>query len=177
MKPYYGTTHKYIWLASVCLAFGLWLYNDITQLNNASSIAVIYIPLMCSLFFTSYTHKPRFVLTRRLGVNQKISLLMSHLCLTSIYLSIIYLYEAKLTSPLISILLVIHGTNLLFHTLKTQYLWLMPICIGYFVIATSKVLLWDISGFTVLQKVIAFMFIGCILLGSAFQFQKLKTKN
>lgn len=177
MKPYYGTTHKYIWLASLCLAFGLWLYNDITQLNNASSIAVIYIPLMCSLFFISYTHKPRFVLTRRLGVNQKISLLMSHLCLTSIYLSIIYLYEAKLTSPLISILLVIHGTNLLFHTLKTQYLWLMPICIGYFVIATSKVLLWDISGFTVLQKVIAFMFIGCILLGSAFQFQKLKTKN
>ena len=177
MKPYYGTIHKYIWLASLCLAFGLWLYKDINQLSDIYYIAVIYIPLLFSLFFMSYTRKPRFVLTRRSGLKQKTSLLMCHLCLTSVYLSIVYLYEAKLTSPLISILLVIHGTNLLFHTLKTKYLWLMPISISYFVIATSKVLLWDISGFTVLQKVIAFMFIGCILLGSAFQFQKLKTRN
>jgi len=177
MKPYYGTIHRYIWLSGLCLTLGLWLYSDINQLSNLSSIAVIYIPLLFSLFFMSYTQKPRFVLTRRLGLKQKSSILMCHFCLTSIYLSLIYLYELKLTSPLISILLVIHGTNLLFHTLKTKYLWLMPISIGYFVIATSKVLLWDISGFTVLQKVIAFMFIGCILLGSAFQFQKLKTKN
>ncbi len=69
-----------------------------------------------------------------------------------------YLYETRLTSPLVSILLVIHGTNLLFHTLKIKYLWLMPASIGYFTIATSKILLWDISGFTVLQKVIAFIF-------------------
>jgi len=177
MKPYYGLIQKSAWLLSLLLTLGLWQHTEIDKLFNTISIALIYLSILLCGFYISYTSKPLFVLTRRLGLKQKTSILMCHFCLTSTYLSFIYLYELKLTSPLVSILLVIQGTNLLFHTLKTKYLWLMPISIGYFVIATSKVLLWDISGFTVLQKVIAFMFIGCILLGSAFQFQKLKTKS
>ncbi|WP_170940600.1 hypothetical protein [Pseudoalteromonas sp. NBT06-2] len=134
------------------LILALWQYTDINQIINIYSITFIYIPLLLSVFYISYTSKPQCVLTRRLGVKQKASILLCHLCLTSIYLSLIYLYEARLTSPLVSILLVIHSTNLLFHTLKIKYLWLMPVSIGYFAIATSKILLWDVSGFTVLQK-------------------------
>jgi len=177
LKKYYGVIHKCIWFSILCLTIGLWQYINLEHAINIYTISVIYLPILLSVFYMSYTKKPLFILTRRLGLKQKTSILLCHLCLTSVYLSLIYLYEFKLTGPLVSILLVLQGTNLLFHTLKSKYRWLMSISIGYFVIATSKVLLWDISGFTVLQKVIAFMFIGCILLGSAFQFQKLKTKN
>jgi len=175
MKPYYGVIHKSIWLKTLLLLLVLWL--DSNQTLNLISIILIYIPLLISVLYISYTNKPLAVLTRRLGIKQKTSIVMCHLSLTSFYLSLTYLYESSLASPLISILLVIQGTNLLFHTLKAKYIWLMPMSVGFFVVATSKVLVWDLSGLSILQKVIAFMFIGCILLGSAFQFQKLKTKS
>ncbi|SFD04986.1 DUF2339 domain-containing protein [Pseudoalteromonas denitrificans] len=174
LKKHFGYISYCIWILSLALILGLW--GKINSINLLY-MSPVYLPLLLGLFLFSYSNNPLCVLTRRLGVKQRISMLLSHAYLTSFYLSMTYYYTLDLTGPLTSIILVVHGTNLLFHTLKAKYQWLMPVSIGYFSVATAKIMLWDISDFTVLQKVIAFMFIGSILLIAAYQFQKLKTKN
>ena len=78
---------------------------------------------------------------------------------------------------MLSILLVIHATLVLMLTLKPLYRPLIKVPATLFGIASLKILVYDLDGFTHIQKIIAFMFIGAMLLGASYFYQKIMDKE
>jgi hypothetical protein len=79
--------------------------------------------------------------------------------------------------PIISFFLVAHATIILFQTLDPKFknlIWLSGLL---FATAAIKVLLWDMSDFSVVQKIVVFMLIGVCMLGAAFKFQKVSGQD
>ncbi len=75
-----------------------------------------------------------------------------------------------------SIAMLIHGIIVLMLTLKPQYAGLLRLSIALFGLTAIKVLFYDMSGSGNLQKVIALMGIGSILMAAAFGYQKMRSR-
>ena len=76
--------------------------------------------------------------------------------------------------PAFSVALVLHATLVLFLTLKHRFQKLISLAIVLFAVAAGKIILWDMNDFSIIQKMIAFIIIGSLLLGAAYQYQKMK---
>ncbi len=77
--------------------------------------------------------------------------------------------------PAFSVALVFHATLVLFLTLRPGFQKLISLAVVFFTVAAGKIILWDMNDFSIIQKVIAFIIIGSLLLGAAYQYQKMKT--
>ncbi|MCP3944009.1 MAG: DUF2339 domain-containing protein [Desulfobacteraceae bacterium] len=94
-------------------------------------------------------------------------------CLT--YIGALSQWFNKGFGPALSVALVLHATLVLFLTLKPRFQKLISLAIVLFVIAAGKIIFWDMNDFSLVQKVIAFIIIGAVLLGAAYQYQKMRT--
>ena len=84
---------------------------------------------------------------------------------------------SELLGPLVSLSLVLHATVVLFQTINPRMKKLIGLSILLYAVAALKILLWDMQGFSLVQKIIVFMLIGLCMLGAAFKFQKIMTRN
>ena len=98
-----------------------------------------------------------------------------HILLSGSYLLWSYQFSNIIAAPLSAILLVIHGSSLMFVSLKPGQAKTIKLATLFFVAACCKVLFIDMANFLIVQKVIAFMLIGGILLAVSYFYQK--TKN
>jgi len=92
------------------------------------------------------------------------------------YLTWSYVFDSIIAAPLSAILLVVHGSVLMFISLKPQHADMIRLAAGLFTLATLKVLLLDMASFELVQKVIAFMLIGVILLTVSYFYQKARNR-
>lgn len=92
------------------------------------------------------------------------------------YLTWSYVFDSMIAAPLSAILLVVHGSVLMFISLKPQHADMIRLAAGLFTLATLKVLLLDMASFELVQKVIAFMLIGVILLTVSYFYQKARNR-
>jgi len=99
-----------------------------------------------------------------------------HLLLALSYFMWSYSFENMIAAPLSAILLVIHGSVLMFISLKPQNADMIRLAAGLFILSTLKVLLLDMASFELVQKVIAFMLIGVILLTVSYFYQKARNR-
>jgi len=93
------------------------------------------------------------------------------------YVSLLSQLFTDMLGPIVSFFLVAHATIILFLTLESKFkklIWLSGLLFGA---AAIKVLLWDMSDFTIIQKVVVFMLIGICMLGAAFKFQKIAARD
>lgn len=90
------------------------------------------------------------------------------------YLIWSYQFTPIVAAPLSSILLVIHGSCLMFVSLNKGQTQTIKLAGTFFALACSKVLLVDMAHFLIIQKMIAFMVIGGILLLVSYFYQKMK---
>jgi len=93
------------------------------------------------------------------------------------YVALLSQIFADMLGPIVSFFIVAHATIILFQTLDTKYktlIWLSGMLFGA---AAIKVLFWDISDFSVIQKIVVFMLIGVCMLGAAFKFQKVSARD
>lgn len=93
------------------------------------------------------------------------------------YLLWCYQFDTVIAAPLSSILLVIHGSSLMFVSLKVGQAKTIRLAGMFFALACCKVLLVDMANFLIIQKVIAFMVIGGILLTVSYFYQKIKNQQ
>lgn len=93
------------------------------------------------------------------------------------YLTWSYVFDNMIAAPLSAILLVVHGSVLMFISLKPQHSDMIRLAAGLFTLATLKVLLLDMASFELVQKVIAFMLIGVILLTVSYFYQKARNRQ
>ncbi|KZK67390.1 hypothetical protein A1L58_03435 [Shewanella baltica] len=99
-----------------------------------------------------------------------------HLLLALSYFMWSYSFNNMIAAPLSAILLVIHGSVLMFISLKPQNADMIRLAAGLFILSTLKVLLLDMASFELVQKVIAFMLIGVILLTVSYFYQKARNR-
>lgn len=99
-----------------------------------------------------------------------------HLLLALSYFMWSYSFDSIIAAPLSAILLVIHGSVLMFISLKPQNADMIRLAAGLFILSTLKVLLLDMASFELVQKVIAFMLIGVILLTVSYFYQKARNR-
>jgi len=99
-----------------------------------------------------------------------------HILLALSYLLWSYQFSTIIAAPLSAILMVIHGSWLMFISLRAEQGKMIRLAGGLFVLTCAKVLLIDMASFEILQKVIAFMVIGAILLSVSFFYQKARNR-
>ncbi|WMB72172.1 DUF2339 domain-containing protein [Shewanella oncorhynchi] len=99
-----------------------------------------------------------------------------HLLLALSYFMWSYSFDNIIAASLSAILLVIHGSVLMFISLKPQNADMIRLAAGLFTLSTLKVLLLDMASFELVQKVIAFMLIGVILLTVSYFYQKARNR-
>jgi hypothetical protein len=99
-----------------------------------------------------------------------------HILLALSYLLWSYQFSTVIAAPLSAILMVIHGSWLMFISLQVKQGKMIRLAGGLFVLTCAKVLLVDMASFEILQKVIAFMVIGAILLSVSFFYQKARNR-
>ncbi|THB78198.1 MAG: DUF2339 domain-containing protein [Desulfobacteraceae bacterium] len=76
--------------------------------------------------------------------------------------------------PALSVGLVLHATVVLFLTLKERFQKLIYLAVILYGTAALKVILFDLNDFSLVQKMIAFIIIGVLLLAGAYQYQRMK---
>jgi predicted membrane protein DUF2339 len=94
-------------------------------------------------------------------------------CLT--YIGALSQWFNKGFGPALSVAFVMHATIVLFLTLRPKFQKLISLAVTLFAIAAVKIIFWDMNDFFLIQKVIAFIMIGSLLLVAAYQYQKMKT--
>jgi hypothetical protein len=75
-----------------------------------------------------------------------------------------------------SVLLVLHATTMLFLTLQPRHRRLLWISITLYVLSSVKVLGFDMADFDLVEKVVAFMAIGAVLLVGAYRYQAARNR-
>ena len=97
-----------------------------------------------------------------------------HFLVVMVYLLANFTWFGDWTGPMISVALVVHGIAVLFQAARESIRSLFTIAIAVFVVAVSKILLLDMAGFTLVEKVIAFLVIGVTLLAAAYRFHQVQ---
>ncbi|MEN8136072.1 MAG: DUF2339 domain-containing protein [Thermodesulfobacteriota bacterium] len=102
----------------------------------------------------------------------KTDLWLLHFLFLLFYIRTIYLFSDVVVSPIVSVALLIHGLTLFFHTGKKEYKTLLKLAMLLLAAVFAKVLFYDMVNFSLLQKVMAFMLMAALLLGSAYGLQR-----
>jgi len=129
------------------------------------------IAVFCSfLLVYRYTPQNRAVWQKMGG--RILNVWVFNLITIAAYVSLLAQLFDDMLGPVISFSLVVHATAILFQTIEPKMkklIWLSVVLYGS---AAIKVLLWDMSDFSLIQKIVVFMLIGLCMLGAAFKFQK-----
>lgn len=102
---------------------------------------------------------------------------MFNIFIILVYSATIYYWIPNQLRILLSLMLVLHATILLMLTLKENFEGLLKLSVILFVGSAIKILMFDMADFSLVQKIIAFMIIGGILLGASYFYQKVQQKT
>lgn len=92
------------------------------------------------------------------------------------YLATAAFLLGEMSGAATSVFLVVHATAILFLTLRPRWHSQLWISLTLYGVATLKVLGYDMAGFSTVEKILAFLVIGVVLVGAAYQYQKLVSR-
>lgn len=79
--------------------------------------------------------------------------------------------------PATSVCLVVHASTIVFLTLRPRWQRLTWLALTLFVSAGCKVVFYDMEDFSIVEKIIALMAMGTVLLGTAYWFQQMRSRT
>ena len=100
-----------------------------------------------------------------------------HLDVLFAYLATTVFLLGEMSGAATSVFLVVHATAVLFLTLRPRWRDQLWISLTLYSFATLKVLGYDMAGFSTVEKILAFLAIGVVLVGGAYQYQKLLSQS
>jgi hypothetical protein len=126
----------------------------------------------------------RYLLTARLGIraHRKIISYIAlkwawHALLVISYLLWSYQFDLSIAAPMSAVLLVVHACVVMFISLRPKQASLVRLAALLFALACIKVIFVDMASFELIQKIVAFILIGVILLTVAYFYQKAKNSQ
>ncbi len=132
------------------------------------------IAAICVFGYTAHCNRPHSSLLARSLGGRKFQLWSFHILVFATCLICSTSWTGDFRGPAVTLAGVIQGTAALFLTLTPRYRDLVAIPATLFLGSAAKVLLYDMAGFSSVEKVIAFMGIGVILLLGAYRFQRVR---
>lgn len=150
---------------------------DMRLAVNTSNGLQLIAEIIVLLSLGYYLAKPRAGIEKNCTSMVKIGLKWGwHTLLIINYLIWAIAFAGELAATLSAILMVIHGSVLLFLSLRPHHQDLIKLSAILFGLTTLKVIVVDMASFILVQKVIAFMLIGVILLTVAYFYQRRKNE-
>ncbi|MBL1277852.1 MAG: DUF2339 domain-containing protein [Ectothiorhodospiraceae bacterium] len=173
LRPLYWT--GYALLASVVI-----IHSASQSYGEAGLITIVLNILALSIMFMAakdrgIQHKLILGITHEVRRNrQTIEQWLTHGFAMLAYANALYITTGELLGPALTIALVIHATVILFMSLNEYYKTTLHLATILFGITLLKIFANDLEGFSLIQKILAFMVIGVILLGAAYKFQRFR---
>ncbi len=167
---------SYSLVATLCF-FTLIVINASDFINNQDPLLPLYLIIQTSLLGLLLHKKTASstIAEHYLG-EHIIQLWVFNVFVIFVYASSIYFWIPEQLKIVLSILLVLHASILLMLTLKSEFSRLLKLSVILFVGAGIKILAFDMANFSLIQKIIAFMIIGALLLGASYLYQKMQQK-
>ena len=170
-RPSFSVAYGLVYLFALCPLVLHFVSSTTTSIGLMLNLAELGSLILLYWYITAggigiKAHK-RILSTRLL-------LLIWHGLLSINYLLWSYQLPTSVAAPISSILLVVHACILMIVSLKPEQGKIIRLASTYFALACAKILLLDMASFDLLQKVVAFMVIGGILLSVAYFYQKSK---
>lgn len=156
-----------MWLAILSIVI---LLGDAWRATVAS-LGMVFV-LVAALYLTHFSNHPQIELIFRVRKKSRTWTWLTLLTMGS-YLSIAEWMTGIIDGPVSTILLATHAIALLLYGIKNQGVIVTKIATILFAITAGKLLFYDMSGFSMLEKVIAFMVVGGVMLVGAYQYQRL----
>lgn len=144
--------------------------SGVNQFIFKNGIFNILLMMVCG--FCVHLEIPHFKEARRRLGGELIHFWFFHLLTGLVYSGILSQWFNTGYGPSLSVAFVMHATIVLFLTLKHRFQKLITLAVLIYFLAAGKIILWDMGDFSIIQKVIAFIIIGILLLGGAYQYQK-----
>jgi len=121
--------------------------------------------------------KPRhFSVLKDFKGSHAAKLVFAHLCLLAVYTLSLSIWYHEYFQATWSVLLILHATLMLFESLWPRFAILLRVSAAVYLFTALKILLYDLHDLSMIEKVAAFVCMGCVLLFAAYFFQRLKTK-
>ena len=154
-----------VWLAAAC---GL-------AMSNVGLSALVTAPMIVvCLFFLTYRAGRYQRFYRKLLGPPAVKYGLLHAAVVVAYMVVAKVTGFGALGAWVTVALVVHATIVLFSSQSTGLGGTLRIAVGIYGLAVVKILFADIAGFSTLEKTLAFMAIGVILLGAAYGFQRLR---
>lgn len=180
-RGHFRLAYSFVWIVLVCL---LMLIYHGRNLTVADVIGHFIMSVLGLAALGSLLHR-RYALRRLLTGRQRryVAQLWSwHALIGVVYMRLYDELDLSFASPIISITLVVHALVMLFmsqllSSVRVPLQRLERLATLLFVLVAAKLFFVDMADASALEKVIAFIVIGGILLASAFQLQKSKNRQ
>ncbi|MEH0156113.1 DUF2339 domain-containing protein [Limibacter armeniacum] len=171
-----GSLYKYFWImtglfgALVTLKAIMWVVFDSTPITFTS----VFITALLNIAYLGFAYGKKSWLKEN---GQKVALWVFNITLVATYALVLNYLGIHFSNPAFTVLLVIHGILILFHTTKPNYQFLNRLQLILLASGALKLFLFDLSGFSLVEKTIAFIIVGLLCLGAAFGWMKLRNKS
>jgi len=110
------------------------------------------------------------------GTRWVFDIYLLHSIFLATYLASFHYLTGEWLGPMLTVALVFHAIFLLFQSIQPRYQLLNRSSVILFVTAGVKLFVHDLSGFSLIQKILVFIVIGTAMLVSAYYFQRIKIR-
>lgn len=167
-----GLLHRF---AFVGLTMNFFLLFNSSRLSDGAQVMFGFMTLL-NLVLIAYTVYQKQKIYSENEKAWKLDLYWFHGLLVAFYWIVTSLLTNNEMNLYFTILLFVHAIIILFTSLR-DYKVLKGAYIALFIVALLKLFVVDLDGFALVEKVIVFIVIGAILLGSSFLFLKFKKED
>ena len=136
--------------------------------DAAIALAFYELGALCTWGYLLYRKLPAARLGRRKFGGAIVQQWCWHGLIALAYISVNGALFGDPVGPATSVCLVVHATGVLFLTLQPQWQPLVRLVVTLFVAAGLKIVLYDMADFSTVEKIVAFMVIGAVLLAAAY---------
>jgi hypothetical protein len=158
-----------LWL----MAVGAIVFHALDQNSVAPFEDLVVLLTVATLLYRRFPHR-RFL--NELLFAKEIKFWILHGLIALTYMVALEVWFGTVFGPWTTVMLVIQATAVLFESQRPAYAFLMRLALFLYVAALVKILGYDMADFSLVQKVIAFIVIGIVLLVSAYQMQKFRDR-
>lgn len=164
-------------LLGMLAIWGSFLNVNRNLASDNLKMAVFVIVLLLVVYHLLLYRKEKSYPMNPSSVIWTLDLVGIHIANALTYTIIITLITQNDSSVWLTIAFTLHALILLFHSTVQAYNFSLKIALGLFTIALYKLYAIDMANAETPQKVIVFMVIGVLMLGSSFLFMKFKEKK
>ncbi|GGB69257.1 DUF2339 domain-containing protein [Shewanella inventionis] len=175
LAPGYSLAYAAIYACSILPIF----FHTETQLAfNLNNMLINVAELGVLALLARYLLKPRLGIRVHSKIISRVYLTWAwHALLVTSYVLWSYQFNKSIAAPMSAVLLVVHASVVMFISLRPHQASLIRLATLLFAFACIKVIFVDMASFELIQKIVAFMLIGVILLTVAYFYQKAKNRQ